>query len=190
MTTNGIASWNNLETTWNLELGVCNETHYVVCLAMLFFKMWKVWPHMSISLWVKRSNKNLVLAADNVVRFVTGYKLWSIIWANTISGVNLSVFMDCFVGVPPSICIISLIAPILSSYCVVIGCEGGQTSRKSWISCLVITNSFYLTQQLISFPSTVAFDKNSHMISSYTVPLGFRSFVHVPSLNTSGMKVS
>ena len=45
------------------------------------------------------------------------------------------------------------------------------------------------TQENVS-PSTLAFEKNSFIISEYTTPTRFRSFVHVLSLNTSGMKVS
>ena len=54
----------------------------------------------------------------------------------------------------------------------------------------VIRNSLCLTQQSIWSPSTVAFEKNSHMISEQTTPTGFNSLVQVLSLNTSGMKVS
>ena len=55
---------------------------------------------------------------------------------------------------------------------------------------LVITNSLCLTQQFIWSPSTVAFEKNSLMISEKTTLTGFNSLVQVLSLNTSGMKVS
>ena len=93
--------------------------------SMLFFNKWKMCPHISISLWVKRSYKNIVLGADNVVRLVTGYKLWIITYAKVlISGENGIVFMDDFFDVPPSIYTISSVDPNLSSYCIVIGCEG------------------------------------------------------------------
>ena len=55
---------------------------------------------------------------------------------------------------------------------------------------LVIINSLCLTQQSIRSPSTVAFQKNSLMISKQTTPIRFNSQVQVLSLNTSGMKVS
>ena len=45
------------------------------CFSMLFFNTWMICPQISISLWVKRSYRNLVLGADSVVRLVTGYKL-------------------------------------------------------------------------------------------------------------------
>ena len=38
--------------------------------------------------------------------------------------------------------------------------------------------------------TTLAFEKNSLMISEYTLPLEFSNFVHVLSLNISGMEVS
>ena len=46
-----------------------------VYFSMLFFKMWKICPQISISLWVKRSYRKNVLGADNVVRLETGYRL-------------------------------------------------------------------------------------------------------------------
>ena len=96
------------------------------CFSILFFNTWKICPQISISLWVKRSYKNLVLGADKVVRLVTGYKLWIITYAKAlISGENGIVFMDDFFGVPPSVLIISSVDPNLSSYCTVIGCEVG-----------------------------------------------------------------
>ena len=76
--------------------------------------------------------------------------------------------MDDFFGVPPSILIISSVEPNLSSYCTIIGCEGGQTSRKSWILSLVMTNSTCLTHQFMWFSSTLALEKNSLMISNST----------------------
>ena len=54
----------------------------------------------------------------------------------------------------------------------------------------VITNSLCLTQKSIWSLSTVAFEKNSLMISQQTTPTGFNSVVQVLSLNTSRMKVS
>ena len=61
--------------------------------------------------------QKLVLGANNVVRLVTGYKLWIITYANVlIFGENGIVFMDDFFGVPPSICTISSVDPNLSSY--------------------------------------------------------------------------
>ena len=54
----------------------------------------------------------------------------------------------------------------------------------------VITNSLCLTQQSIWSSSTIAFEKNSLMISEQTTPTGFNNLVQVLSLNTSGMKVS
>jgi len=60
---------------------------------MLFFNKWK------------RLYINIILGVDNVVRLVTGYKLWIITYANVlISGENGIVFMDDFFGVPLSIC--------------------------------------------------------------------------------------
>ena len=101
------------------------------CFSILFFNTWKICPQISISLWVKRSYKNLVLGADKVVRLVTGYKLWIITYAKAlISGENGIVFMDDFFGVPPSVLIISSVDPNLSLYCTSIGCEGGRTSKK------------------------------------------------------------
>ena len=85
--------------------------------SILFFNTWKICPQISISLWVKRSYKNLVIGADKVVRLVTGE--------------NGIVFMDDFFGVPPSVLIISSVDPNLSSYYTAIGCEGGRSSKKS-----------------------------------------------------------
>ena len=96
------------------------------CFSILFFNTWKICPQISISLWVKRSYKNLVHRADKVVRLVTRYKLWIITCAKVlISGENGIVFMDDFFGVPPSAHIISSVDPNLSSYYTSIGCEGG-----------------------------------------------------------------
>ena len=97
--------------------------------------------------------------------------------------------MDFLFSVPLRILTISSIDSKRSSYCTMIGWDRGQTSRNSWIDSLVITNSLCLTQQLIWSPSTLAFRKNSLMISKYTTSLGFSSFVHLLSLNTSSMQV-
>ena len=160
-------------------------------LVMLLVRRWKMCPQMSISLCVKRSYKKIVIGADNVVKFVTRYKLWIITYAKVlISRLNGIVFMKDFLSVPPRMVTISSIDSKWSSYCTVIGCEGGQTSKNSCMLSLVITNSLCLAQQFICSPSTLAFEKNSLTISDYTTPLGFNSFVHVLSLNTSGMQVS
>ena len=89
---------------------------------MLFFNKWKMCPQTSTSLWVKRLYKNFVLGADSVVRLVTGYKLWIIMYAKVlISGENGIVFMDDVFDVPPCICTISSVDPNLSSYWIEIG---------------------------------------------------------------------
>ena len=44
-------------------------------LVMLLVRRWYIWPHMLISLWVKRSYRKMVLGLDNVVKFVTRYKV-------------------------------------------------------------------------------------------------------------------
>ena len=54
------------------------------CFWTLFFKRWKMCPHISIFLWVKRSYKKIVLGADNVIRLVIGYKLLIITWARVL----------------------------------------------------------------------------------------------------------
>ena len=66
--------------------------------------------------------QKLVLGANNVVRLVTGYKLWIITYAKAlISDENGIVFMDDFFDVPPSISNISSVDPNLSSYWTEIG---------------------------------------------------------------------
>ena len=101
-----------------------------------------------------------------MVRLVTGYKLWIITYAKAlIFDENGIVFMDDFLGVPPSVLIISSVDHNLSSYYTSIGCEVGRTSKKSWMISLVIINSLCLTQHSIRSPSIAALEKKSLMIS-------------------------
>ena len=118
-------------------------------------------------------------------------------WPNTNCGSShklkslsldwMELFMEDFLSVPPRMDTISSIDSKQSSYCTVIGCEGGRTFKNSYMLSLVITNSLCLTQQFIWSLSTLAFKNNSLMISKYTNPFIFSSFVHVLYLNTSGM---
>ena len=63
-----------------------------------------------------------VLPADSVVRLVTGYRLWIIMYAKAlISGEKGIVFMDDFFDVPPRISTMSVVDPNLSSYWIEIG---------------------------------------------------------------------
>ena len=72
---------------------------------------------MSISLCVKRSYKKIVLGADNVVKLVTGYKLWIITYVKVlIFGLNGIVFMEDFLSGPPRMVTISSIDSKPSSY--------------------------------------------------------------------------
>ena len=136
------------------------------CFSMVFFNRWKMGPHISISWWVKRSYKNFVLPADNVVRLETRYRLWIITYAKAlISSEKWIVFMDDFFDVPPRISTMSAVDPNLSSYWTEIGWEGGRISKYSWMLSLVITNSLCLTQHSIRSPFTTALEKNSFMIS-------------------------
>ena len=127
MCTNGIVPLNHCEATQKFEplsaiRPIMRVGMAIRVFSMLFFNKWKMFPQTSISLWVKRSYRNLVLGADGVVRLMTGYRLWIITYAKAlIYGENGIVFMDDFFGVPPSICTISSVNPNLSSYWIEIG---------------------------------------------------------------------